>query len=147
MSRWQNLHRMLICCTLSQCLPQSLLEGRKQFGNQMRGPCAWCWWVLEDPDAVGTCQLLENDLEQSCIVHVVVHVYLEYGVHGQAKFTAIIGFGGRLDVGQQHEHELWDANDDTICSHLHHIQLHQLHVDADLLAKVEVVVDSLKQLL
>jgi hypothetical protein len=68
-------------------------------------------------------------------------------MHGRAKLMAIVGFGGCLDVGQQCERELWDTNDDTICGHSCHVQLHQLHVDADLLAKVEVVVDNFEQLL
>ncbi len=42
---------------------------------------------------------------------------------------------------------MWDTNDNTIRGHLCHVWLHQLHVDADLLAKVEVVVDNLEQLL
>ncbi len=86
-------------------------------------------------------------MEQSCIVHVVVHVLLAYGVHGRAKFTAIVRFGGCFDVGQQRERELWDTNEDTIRCHLCRVQLHQLHVDADLLAEVKDVVDNLKQLL
>jgi hypothetical protein len=78
---------------------------------------------------------------------MVVCVLLVDGVHGQAKFAAIIGFGCHLDIGQQHEHELWDTNDNTIHGHSCRVQLHQLHVDADLFAKVEVVVDNLDQLL
>ncbi len=78
----------------------------------MRGPCAWCKCIFEDPDAVGAHQLLENDLEQSRVVHVVVRVFLAYGVHGREKFMAIIGFGGHLDVDQQRKCELWDTNDD-----------------------------------
>ncbi len=113
----------------------------------MHGPRARCRCILEDSYAVSTGQLLENELEQSRVMHVVVRVFLVYGVHGQAKFTAIVGFGGCLDVGQQREHELWDANDNTIRGHSCHVQLHQLHVDADLLAKVEVVVDNFEQLL
>ncbi len=83
----------------------------------MRSPCAWRRCVLEDPDAVGIHQLLENDLEQSRIMHVVVPVFLAYGMHGRAKFMAIIGFDGHLDVGQQRERELWDTNDDTVQGH------------------------------
>ena len=113
----------------------------------MHGLRAWCRCVFEDAYAVGACQLLENELKQSRVVHVVVHVFLAYGVHGRVKFTAIVGFGGCLNVSQQHECELWDTNDDTILGHLCRVQLHQLQVDADLLAKVEVVVDNLKQLL
>ena len=113
----------------------------------MRGPCARCRCVLEDLYAINARQLLENDLDQSCIVHMVVHVFLANGVHGQAKFMANIGFGGRLNIGQQRERELWDTNDNTIRGHSCHVQLHQLHVDADLLAKVKVVVDNLEQLL
>jgi hypothetical protein len=113
----------------------------------VRGPCAWCWCILEDPYTVSARQLLENEVEQSRIMHVVACVLLAYGVHGRAKFTAIVGFGGCLDVGQQREHELWDTNDDTIRGHLCHVQLHQLHVDADLPAEVKAVVDNLKQLL
>ncbi len=78
---------------------------------------------------------------------MVVRVLLAYGVHGQAKFAAIVGFGGCFDVGQQRERELWDTNDDIIRGHSCRIQLHQLHVDADLLAEVGAVVDNLKQLL
>ncbi len=80
-------------------------------------------------------------------MHVVVPVLLADGVHGRAKFAAVNGFGGHLDIGQQCERELWDTNDDTICGHLCRVQLHQLHVDTDILAKVEVVVNNLKQLL
>jgi hypothetical protein len=65
-------------------------------------------------------------------------------MHGRSKFASVIGFGGGLDVGQQCERELWDTNDNAIRGHLCRIQLHQLHVDADLLAKVECVVDHLK---
>ncbi len=78
---------------------------------------------------------------------LVVRVLLAYGVHGQAKFTAIAGFGGCFDVGQQRERELWDTNDNTVRGHSCRVRLHQLHVDADLLAKVKVVVDNLEQLL
>ncbi len=53
----------------------------------------------------------------------------------------------RLNVGQQCKHELWDTNDYTICGHLCCDRLHQLHVDADLLAKVVVVINHLDQLL
>ncbi len=80
-------------------------------------------------------------------MHVVVRVFLAYGVHDQVKFTAIVGFGGCLDVGQQREHELWDTNDDTVHGQSCRVWLHQLHVDADLLAKVKVVVDNFEQLL
>jgi hypothetical protein len=117
------------------------LEVGYQFGNQMPGSCAWCWCVLEYPHAVLALQLLENDLEQSRVVHVVVRVLLANDVHGQAKFAVVVGFGGRLDVGQQRKRELWDTNDDTICGLLCHVRLHQLHVDADLLAKVKVVIN------
>ncbi len=113
----------------------------------MHSPCAWCWCVLEDPYTVSTRQLLENELEQSCILHVVVRVSLAYGVHGRVKFAAVVGFGGCFDVGQQRERELWDTNDNTICGYLCRVQLHQLHVDADLLAEVKAVVDNLQQLL
>jgi len=68
------------------------------------------------------------------------------GVHGRAKFTSIIGFGGGLDVGQQCERELWGTDDDSIRGHSCRIRLHQLHVDADL-AKVKWVIDHLDQLL
>ncbi len=80
-------------------------------------------------------------------MQVVVRVLLVDGVHGLAKFTAVIGFGGRLDVGQQLKRELWDTNDNNICGHLCHVQLHHPYVDADLLAKVEVVINQLHQLL
>jgi hypothetical protein len=76
-------------------------------------------------------------------MHVIVCKLLVDGVHGRAKFTSIIGFGGRLVVGQQCERELWDTNDNAICDHLCRVRLHQLHVDADLLAKVEWVIDHL----
>ncbi len=76
----------------------------------MRGPRARCRCILEDLYAVGNHQLLENDLEQSRIVHVVVRVFFAYGMHGHVKFTAIIGVGGRLDIVQQREPELWDTN-------------------------------------
>ncbi len=82
------------------------LEVGYKFDNQMCGSCARCQCILEDPHAVGARQLLYNDLEQSCIVHVVVHVLLADGMHDQAKFMAVIGFGGRLNIGQQHEHDL-----------------------------------------
>ncbi len=96
--------------------------------------------------------MLSHSIEIPCrnphsIVHVVVRVLLAYGVHGWAKFAAIVRFGGCFDVGQQRECELWDTNDDTIHSHSCRIWLHQLHVDTDLLAKVKVVVDNLEQLL
>ncbi len=80
-------------------------------------------------------------------MNVIVCVLLADGVHGKAKFGAVMGFGGLLNVGQQHQHELWDTNDDTICGHLHRIQVHQLHVDADLLVTVKVVINHLDQLL
>ena len=80
-------------------------------------------------------------------MNVIVCVLLADGVHGKAKFGAVIGFGGLLNVGQQHQHELWDTNDDTICGHSCCIQLHQLHIDADLLAKVKGVIYHLNQLL
>jgi hypothetical protein len=80
-------------------------------------------------------------------MHMVVHVLLADGVHGQAKFATVFGFGGRLNFGQQRERELWDTNDDTICGHLCRVQLHQLYVVADSLAKVEIVVNNLEQLL
>ncbi len=51
-------------------------------------------------------------------MHVIECVLLADGVHGQAKFMAIIKFGGRLDVGQQHERELWDTNDNAVHGHL-----------------------------
>ncbi len=101
----------------------------------MCGPCARFWCILEDLYAIGTRQLLKNELEQSYVMHVVVCVILAYGVHGQAKFMAIVRIGGCLDVGQQREHELWDTNDYTVRGHSCRVQLHQLHVDADLLAK------------
>jgi hypothetical protein len=77
-------------------------------------------------------------------MHVIVCVLLADSMHGRSKFTAIIGFGGRLDVGQQCEHELWDTNYNAIRGHSCRVQLHQLHVDADLLVKVECVVDHLE---
>ena len=80
-------------------------------------------------------------------MYVIVCILLADGLHGRAKFTSIIGFGGGLDVGQQCERELWDTNDDSIRGHLCHVQLHQPHVDADLLAKVKWVIDHLNQLL
>ena len=58
-----------------------------------------------------------------------------------------IGFGGGLDVGQQCERELWNTDDDAIRGHSCRVRLHQLHVDADLLAKVKWVIDHLNQLL
>jgi hypothetical protein len=84
----------------------------------MRGSCARCRCILEDPHAFGARQLLWNDLEQSRVMHMVVRVCLADGVHGQAKFAALIGFGGCLDIGRQRERELWDTNGDTIRSHL-----------------------------
>jgi hypothetical protein len=60
---------------------------------------------------------------------------------------AIVRFSGCLDVGKQRERELWDTNDDTVRGHLCRVWLHQLHVEADFLAKVEVVVDNFEQLL
>jgi hypothetical protein len=39
-----------------------------------------------------------------------LYVYFLCMAYGQAKLTAIVGFGGCLDVGQQHERELWDTN-------------------------------------
>jgi hypothetical protein len=54
-------------------------------------------------------------------MHVVVRLLLADGMHCQAKFVAVIGFGGHLDVGQQRKCELWDTNDDTICGHLCHV--------------------------
>jgi hypothetical protein len=80
-------------------------------------------------------------------MNMVVRVLLVYGVHGRAKFASVIGFGSHLNIGQQCERELWDTNDDTISSHSCRVRLHQLHVDADLLAKVKVVVNNLEQLL
>jgi hypothetical protein len=87
----------------------------------VHGPRAWCRCILEDPYAVSARQLLENELEQSHIVHVVVRVLLAYGVHGRAKFMAIVGFSGCLNVCQQHERELWDTNDDTVRGHSCHV--------------------------
>ncbi len=78
---------------------------------------------------------------------MVVCVLLVDGMHRRAKFVAVIRFGGRLDIGQQRKRELWDTNDYTICGLSCRIQLHQFHVDADLLAKVEGVVNDLDQLL
>ena len=72
-------------------------------------------------------------------MYVILCVLLAYCVHGQAKFTSIIGVGGGVNVGQQCEHELWGH---SCC-----VRLHQLHVDADLLAKVKWVIDHLDQLL
>ncbi len=60
---------------------------------------------------------------------------------------SIIRFGCRLDVGQQCERELWETDDNAIRGHSCRVQLHQLHVDADLLAKVKGVIDHLEQLL
>ena len=77
-------------------------------------------------------------------MHVIVRVLLVDSMHGRSKFASIIGFGGHLDVGQQCERELWDTNDNAIRGHLCRVRLHQLHVDADLLAKVECVVDHLE---
>ncbi len=51
-------------------------------------------------------------------MHVIVCVLLADSMHGRSKFTSIIGFGGRLNVGQQCEHELWDTNDNAIRGHL-----------------------------
>jgi hypothetical protein len=83
----------------------------------------------------------------SSVVYVIVCVLLADGVHGRVKFTSIIGFGGCLDVGKQCERELWDTDDDSIRGHSCRVRLHQLHVDADLLAKVKWVIDHLNQLL
>ncbi len=80
-------------------------------------------------------------------MYVIVCILLADGVHGRAKFTSIIGFGGSLDIGQQCEHELWDTDDDSRRGHSCRVCLHQLHVDADLLAKVKWVIDYLNQLL
>jgi hypothetical protein len=93
----------------------------------MRGPCARCRCVHEDPYAIDTRQLLENELEQSCIVHMVLRVLLAYGVHGQANLMAIVRLGGCLDAGQQRERELWDSNDDTIHGHLCRFQFYPLY--------------------
>ena len=79
-------------------------------------------------------------------MYVIVCVLLA-GVHGRAKVTSIIGFGGGLDVGQQCDRELWDTDDDSICGHSCRVQFHQLRVDADLLAKVKWVIDHIDQLL
>ncbi len=79
-------------------------------------------------------------------MYLIVCVLLADGVHGGSKFTSIIGFGGGLDVGQQCERELWDSNDDSVSGHSCCIRLHQFYVDADLFAKVEWVIDHLKQL-
>ncbi len=43
-------------------------------------------------------------------MHVILRVLLADGVHGRAKFAAVIGFGGHLNVGQQCKGELWDTN-------------------------------------
>ncbi len=48
----------------------------------MHGPRARCVCVLEDPYAVGARQLLENELEQSYVVHLDVRLLLAYGMHG-----------------------------------------------------------------
>ncbi len=80
-------------------------------------------------------------------MHMIVCVLLADGMYGRAKFAAIIGFGGHLDVGQQHTHELWDTNHNAICGHPCHVQLHQLHVNADHLARIEGVIDHFNQLL
>ena len=80
-------------------------------------------------------------------MYMIICVLLADGMYGRAKFMSIIGFGGSLDVGQQCERELWDTDDDTIRGHLCRVGLHQLHVDADLLAKVKWVIDHLDQLL
>ena len=77
-------------------------------------------------------------------MHVIVCVLLADSMHGQSKFVSIIGFGGRLDVGQQCERELWDTNDNAIRGHACRVQSHQLHVDADLLVKVKGVIDHLE---
>ncbi len=77
-------------------------------------------------------------------MHMIVCVLLANSMHGRSKFASIIGFGGHLDVGQQCKHELWDTNNNAIRGHSCNVRLHQLHVDADLLAKVECVVDQLK---
>ncbi len=77
-------------------------------------------------------------------MHMIVCVLLADSMHGRSKFASIIGFGGHLDVAQQCERELWDTNDNAIRGHSCRVQLHQLHVDADLLAKVECVVDHLE---
>ncbi len=77
-------------------------------------------------------------------MHVIVCVLLADSMHGRSKFAAIIGFGGRLDVGQQCERELWDTNDNAIRGRSCCVRLHQLHVGTDLLAKVECVVDHLE---
>ncbi len=77
-------------------------------------------------------------------MHVIVCVLLADSMHGQSKFAAIIGFVGHLNVYQQCERELWETNDNAIRGHSCRVQLHQLHVDADLLAKVECVVDHLE---
>ena len=80
-------------------------------------------------------------------MYVIVCVLLADGVHGGSKFTSVIRFGGGLDVDQQCERELWDTDDDSTCGHSGRVRLHQLHVDADLLAKVKWVIDHLDQLL
>ncbi len=58
------------------------LEVGYQFGDQMRGSCALCRCIIEYPHIVSASQLLENDLEQCPVMHVVVRVQLVYGMHG-----------------------------------------------------------------
>jgi hypothetical protein len=59
--------------------------------------------------------------EQCSIMHMVVCAFFVDGVHCQAEFVAVVGFSGRFNVGQQSEHELWDANDNAVCGHLCHV--------------------------
>ncbi len=57
-------------------LTHHCLEVGKWFIDQVRGPCARCRCILEEAYAIDACQLLENELAQSRVVHVVVHVLL-----------------------------------------------------------------------
>ena len=71
-------------------------------------------------------------------MYVIVCVLLADSMHGRSKFASIIRFGGCLDVGQQCERER------RIPMTMPYVALHQIHVDTDLLVKVECVVDYLE---
>ena len=62
---------------------------------------------------------------------MIVHVLLADGVHGRAEFVARLGFHLCFDVGQKHEHELWNADGDAVRGLLCCIRLQELYVDAD----------------
>ena len=94
-----------------------------------------------------SCHLRQNNLEQCYIVHMIVCILFVDGMHCWAEFTAIIGFGASLKVGQQSDCGMPMTMSYVAISVTFNCISSQLHVHADFLLEIKGMVNPLNQLL